>query len=122
MYRIFIETHFASSHQLHGYEGKCRVLHGHTWKVRVDVVSDQINEIGISYDFKALKSVAESVIQKLDHTHINQVPPFDKENPTAENIARFIYREIKSLLPSPIGIQEVTVWESDSHGVSYSET
>lgn len=121
MYRIFIETHFAASHQLHGYQGLCKDLHGHTWKVRVEVETDKTNEIGISFDFKELKSVTESVIQKLDHVHINEVPPFDKENPTAENLARYIFGEVKKHLPSHVLMNQVVVWESANYAVSYSE-
>ena len=121
MYRIFIETHFAASHQLHGYEGPCRVLHGHTWKVRVEVETGQIDKIGISFDFKQLKSVTQSVIQRLDHHHINDIPPFDKVNPTAENLSKYIYEEVKKQLPRAIRISQVTVWESANYAVSYSE-
>lgn len=121
MYRIFIETHFAASHQLHGYEGQCRVLHGHTWKVRVEVETDQIDEVGISFDFKELKAITESVIKRLDHHHINDIPPFDKENPTAENLSRYVYQEVKKQLSSPVCISKVTLWESANYAVSYSE-
>ena len=121
MYNIFIETHFAASHQLHGYDGPCKTLHGHTWKVRVEVKTDHTNDIGISYDFKDLKSLTQSVIQRLDHQHINGIPPFDSMNPTAENLARYIFEEIKRLLPDHARMHEVTVWESATYAVSYSE-
>ncbi|MFH1941351.1 MAG: 6-carboxytetrahydropterin synthase QueD [bacterium] len=121
MYKIFIETHFAASHQLHGYDGPCRALHGHTWKVRVQVTTNRINEIGISFDFKELKTLTESVICRLDHKHINEIPPFDKENPTAENLSRFIFQELKKKLPDHARMSHVTIWESDNYAVSYSE-
>ncbi len=121
MYRIFIDTHFAASHQLHGYQGMCKDLHGHTWKVRVEIVTNRTNEIGISFDFKELKSITESVIQRLDHGHINDIPPFDKENPTAENLARYIYREVRQKLPTFVRISQVTIWESAIYAISYSE-
>jgi 6-pyruvoyltetrahydropterin/6-carboxytetrahydropterin synthase len=121
LYKIFIETHFAASHQLHGYDGPCRALHGHTWKVRVEVTTNRINEIGISFDFKELKTLTESVICRLDHKHINEIPPFDKENPTAENLSRFIVEELKKKLPHHARMSHVTLWESDNYAVSYSE-
>ena len=83
MYKIFVETHFAASHQLHGYQGACKALHGHTWKIRVEVKTSQVDEIGISVDFKELKSDIRSIIDRLDHHHINEIPPFDKMNHTA---------------------------------------
>jgi len=114
LYRIFIETHFAASHQLHGYQGPCRALHGHTWKVRVEVETDKVDKIGISFDFKELKTITESVINRLDHHHINDIAPFDRKNPTAENLSRYIHA-------IHVRISQVVVWESATYAVSYSE-
>jgi len=122
LFRIFIETHFAASHQLHGYQGPCKTLHGHTWKVRVEVETNQLNDIGISFDFKELKSITETVINRLDHHHINDVPPFDKINPTAEHLARYIYEEVKKLIPEYANMSQVIVWESAHYAVSYSNS
>lgn len=121
MYRTFIETHFSAAHQLHGYPGHCGRLHGHTWKIRVEVETDQIDGIGISIDFKQLKEITESVLEPLDHHHINTAPPFDKENPTAENLSRYLYHEIQKRLPSHIRMVQVVVWESEHYAVGYFE-
>lgn len=122
LFTTSIETHFAASHQLHGYEGPCKALHGHTWKVRVEIKTDQTDDIGISFDFKELKAASETVISRLDHKHINETPPFDTINPTAENLAKYIHDEIKDQLPEHIFIHRVTVWESANYAVSYSES
>jgi 6-pyruvoyltetrahydropterin/6-carboxytetrahydropterin synthase len=122
VFRTFIETDFAASHQLVGYQGKCKALHGHTWKVRVEVETDQLNDIGISYDFKELKSITKKVIRKIDHKHINEIPPFDTVNPTAENLAKYIYMNVKEKLPKGINMVQVTVWESANYAISYFET
>jgi 6-pyruvoyltetrahydropterin/6-carboxytetrahydropterin synthase len=121
MYRVFVESHFTAAHQLRGYEGQCGRLHGHTWKVRVEVESGTVDAIGISLDFKELKRLIDAPLERLDHYHINEVPPFDVENPTAENLSRYIYREIRDRLPDGVSVAAVTVWESDKYGVSYSE-
>ena len=121
MFRISVETHFAASHQIYGYEGACGELHGHTWKVEVEVKTDQTDERGISFDFKELKAITESIVQQLDHHHLNEVSPFDRENPTAENLSRYIYEKVSEELPSHINISRVTVWESENYAVSYSE-
>ena len=121
LYRVFIDTHFAASHQLHGYQGACRALHGHTWKVRIEIKTTFVDDVGISFDFKMLKELAHQTIDKLDHNHINDIPPFDELNPTAEHISRYIYDEIKVKLPEHAAMSEVTVWESDSYAISYSE-
>lgn len=121
MYCIFIETKFAASHQLHGYDGPCKSLHGHTWKIRVDVRTDEVDEIGISFDFKALKAITHEVVDRFDHQHINAIPPFDKLNPTAEHLSRYVHDQIKERLPDHVKIAKVTLWESDHYAISYSE-
>ncbi|MCK5145784.1 6-carboxytetrahydropterin synthase QueD [bacterium] len=121
MFRVFIDTHFAAAHQLHGYDGECRALHGHTWKVRVEIETEHQDEIGISFDFKTLKAHVNSIIEKLDHHNVNEVPPFDKINPTAENLAKYIYNEIARVLPDYAKLSQTVVWESDHYAVSYFE-
>jgi len=121
LYTVSIDTHFSASHRLIGYSGPCESLHGHTWKVRVTIQAEQLDEIGITVDFKTLNVIIQSVVQKLDHHHINDIPPFDTINPTAENLAGYLYRSIRGKMPDSVSVSEVTVWESDRYAVSYSE-
>ena len=121
MFTTSIETHFAASHQLHGYDGPCNALHGHTWKVRVEIQTEHTDDIGISFDFKKLKNATENVLSRLDHKHINDTPPFDTINPTAENLAKYIFREVSEKLPECVAMHRVTVWESANCAVSYTE-
>jgi 6-pyruvoyltetrahydropterin/6-carboxytetrahydropterin synthase len=121
VYRTFIDTSFSAAHQLRDYKGLCGQLHGHTWKVRVEVETDSLDKTGMTIDFKDLKTKADSVIGEFDHRCINQISPFDKENPTAENLAKIIYKKMRKILPDNIVVSEVTVWESASYGVKYSE-
>ncbi|MEJ2307397.1 MAG: 6-carboxytetrahydropterin synthase, partial [candidate division WOR-3 bacterium] len=76
---------------------------------------------GMTIDFKDLKTKEDSIIREFDHHCINQVSPFDKENPTAENLAKIVYKRLKEILPENIVVSEVTVWESANYGVKYSE-
>lgn len=122
MYKLKIISDFDAAHQLRGYKGKCENIHGHNWKVEVEVVSESLNEIGIAMDFKELKNLTESIISKLDHTFINQIPPFNEINPSSENIARWIYMALKEKLEnSSIRIHAVTVWESEHASATYFE-
>jgi 6-pyruvoyltetrahydropterin/6-carboxytetrahydropterin synthase len=116
-----VETRFSSAHSIQHYDGPCGELHGHTWKVRVEVLSEKTNQLGLSIDFKDLKKISESVVNRLDHRYINQIKPFDRENPTAENIARYIYQQIEKKLPDGVRLSAVTVWESEATGVTYFE-
>ena len=121
MYTVSIETRFSAAHRLVGYQGHCGRVHGHTWKVRVEVQAEQIDGIGISIDFKELRSLTESVLSRLDHQNINEIPPFDTMNPTAENLSRYIYEEVDKALKAPVRIARVTVWESENHAITYTD-
>ncbi|MEN2986125.1 MAG: 6-carboxytetrahydropterin synthase QueD [Thermodesulfovibrionaceae bacterium] len=122
MYRLKIITNFDAAHQLRGYKGKCEKIHGHNWKVEVEVISDSLNEIGIAIDFRQLRSITEEVVSKLDHTFLNEIPPFNELNPSSENIAKWIFFSIKDKINHyPVKLHAVTVWESDSASATYTE-
>jgi len=122
MYKLKIITDFDAAHQLRGYKGKCENIHGHNWKVEIEVISENLNEIGIAIDFKELKKISDEVVSELDHTFINEIPPFNQINPSSENIAKWIYLNLKSKLEKiPVKLFSVTVWESDNAGATYFE-
>ncbi len=121
MYQISVEQHFDAAHFLRGYQGKCEALHGHRFRVVVKVKSSGVDEIGMAYDFVVLKQHLASILSKFDHTCLNDVPPFEKINPSSENIATAIYNELHpKLAGAPVSISGVEVWESPQSGVSYS--
>ena len=121
MYEISIEQHFDAAHFLRGYQGKCEALHGHRFRVVVKIKSPVVNDIGIAYDFVELKQHLRDILTKFDHTCLNDVPPFDKINPSSENIASTIYNELQpKLVGAPVSLSIVEVWESPQTGVSYT--
>ena len=121
MYQISVEQHFDAAHFLRGYRGKCEALHGHRFRVVIKIESPAVDDIGIAYDFAELKEHLRGIIAKFDHTCLNDVSPFDKINPSSENIASTVYSKLKSrLMGTPVSISCVEVWESPQTGVSYS--
>ncbi len=121
MFQISVAQHFDAAHFLRGYQGKCEALHGHRFRVVVKLKSSRVDEIGMSYDFVVLKQHLASVLSRFDHTCLNDVPPFDKINPSSENIAATIYDELKlKLAGAPVTLSAVEVWESPHSGVAYS--
>ena len=121
MYQISVEHDFDAAHFLRGYQGKCEALHGHRFRAVVKVNASQVDDIGIAYDFKLLKQHLTDILVRFDHTCLNDVPPFDKINPSSENIAATIYNELKpKLAGAPVSIYCVEVWESPQSGVAYS--
>jgi len=122
MYKISVEDHFDAAHALRGYKGKCETLHGHRFRVIVKVTASKLDDIGLAYDFTELKTRLKSILERFDHTTINDIPPFDKINPSSENIASTIYNEIKAALKeAPAELAAVEVWESPESGVEYRE-
>ena len=122
MYSVLIETHFSSAHCLREYDGPCEALHGHNWKVTVAVQADVLDELGMVVDFKVLKQEVGKVIDRLDHTYLNDLPPFDTVNPSSENIAHYIFHEVKKTIDDERKrVSEVCVWESEGSMATYSE-
>ncbi len=121
MYQISVEQHFDAAHFLRGYQGKCEALHGHRFRVVIKIKASKVNDIGIAYDFIELKQHLGDILARFDHTCLNDVLPFDKINPSSENIAATIYNELKQTLAgAPVSLSCVEVWESPQSGVAYS--
>jgi len=121
MYKISVEQHFDAAHFLRGYQGKCESMHGHRFRVVIEVKAPGLNEIGIAYDFTGLKRHLGDILSEYDHTCLNDVPPFDEINPSSENIAATIYDELKvKLTGTPVSISCIEVWESPQSWVTYS--
>lgn len=120
MFEITVRDHIASAHQLHGYDGPCATMHGHTWKIEITVKGDMLDKIGLLTDFKVLKARLKEVIMPLDHVVLNDHPAFKGINPSTENLARIIYAQMK-VKASPLVLKQVQVWESDTASVIYYE-
>lgn len=108
-----VRDEFQAAHYLKDYHGKCEKVHGHTFKVEVEIKVTRLDQTGIGIDFAEIKQKLTQILP--DHAHLNEVFDF---NPSAENLARHFYHELKRLLP----IFKVTVWESDDAAASYSES
>lgn len=119
MWELTVKAHFDAAHALHGYPGECCRLHGHTWDVEATVRGSALDGVGIVYDFKRLKDDLASVIEPLDHAYLNEVAPFDEANPTAENLARYVYEELSARVGREVELVEVAVWESPVARIAY---
>ena len=121
-YTMKILLDFAAAHLLRDYEGVCNRLHGHNWKVEVLVTTTQLDHVGMGVDFKVIKDATRKLIGTLDHRNLNDIPPFDKINPTAENISEYLYCELSKVLNKDgVKVSAVTLWETDRASVTYTE-
>ena len=122
MYEIEIRRTFSAAHQLKGYDGDCRNLHGHNYSVVVTVHATELNEVGIALDFKKLKKALDEVIGVYDHHNLSELPEFAEINPTREILARSIYRQMsRKLNTDEIKVNRVKVGESENSDVVYFE-
>ncbi|MDZ7373744.1 MAG: 6-carboxytetrahydropterin synthase QueD [candidate division KSB1 bacterium] len=121
MYLLRVSTHFDSAHRLAGYSGACERPHGHTWHVQVTVATPELDSVGMGIDFHELEKVVEAVVSHYDHTMLNDLPEFAGQNPTAENLARTLFRQIEAKLPPKCRLVEVEVRESERFSAVYRE-
>ena len=121
MYFLSVETSFSAAHQIKGHEGSCKRLHGHNWKVQVEVSAEKLDKLGIAIDFQKLRALTKQVLNILDHQYLNQLSPFKEMNPTAENLASYIYEQIDSKLPGGIKMKQVSLWEGEKYCVQYNK-
>ena len=120
MYEVTIIKSFSAAHLLSEIGGKCEELHGHNFKVEVTVGSPELNSEGILIDFRLLKKWLKDILDQMDHQHLNDLPFFKSKNPSSENIACFLYREMQSkVADSGIKMLRVKVWESETAAVTY---
>jgi 6-pyruvoyltetrahydropterin/6-carboxytetrahydropterin synthase len=122
MYEVSVDETFAAAHNLRDYHGKCEDLHGHNYKVRVVLSGKELDATGLLYDFVHLKKVIQGVIREMDHKYLNELAPFDKLNPSAENIARHIHDQTARQLhesPNRAAVASVTVWETETSAATF---
>ncbi len=125
MFEVSVEDTFAAGHALRGYRGKCENPHGHNYKVQITLHGEQLDNIGLLFDFKDLKIAMNEVIDRLDHKFINDIEPFTAMNPSAENMAKYFYDEINVLLGDRtngrVRVKQVKMWETDTTVATYFE-
>ena len=122
VYTLKIVTDFASAHTLREYPGACSRMHGHNWKVEVEVMATELDKVGMGVDFKVIKQHTRAVTEQLDHRYLNEIAPFDRINPTAENIAAYIFEQlVDTLNTSSVQVKAVTLWETERACVRYEK-
>ena len=122
MYEVSIRKSFSAAHTL-DIGGKCEDLHGHNFTVDITVRSQDLDSEGLVMDFRVLKGWTDEILNELDHTYLNDLPPFKGLNPSSESVARFIYDRIAEKVQNKnIIVSKVTVWESNTAWATYRGT
>lgn len=118
MYEIRIKADFSAAHNLRNYRGKCERLHGHNWIVEAAFAYKSLGKNGIAIDFRKAKSILKAIVEKLDHTYLNELKALNGVNPTSENIAKLIYDSLKKRNKN---LKSILVWENENSCATYME-
>ncbi len=123
LWRLAVRSEFAAAHALRCYKGKCEAVHGHNFSVEAVVQGDTLTpDTHLLADFSDLKRDLAAVLESLDHKDLNTVPPFDRINPSSENLARYIFQGMAPLVAARgVRMREVTVSERGPQSATYLE-
>jgi 6-pyruvoyltetrahydropterin/6-carboxytetrahydropterin synthase len=125
VYEVSRDFVFSAAHQIRLHPGKCERLHGHNWRVRVHARAGSLSRLGMVVDFADLQRVVSEICSRFDHRNVNEVPPFDELNTTAENLARFVYaeagRRLSEMEGGRVAVSKVEVWENEGSLAVYRE-
>ena len=113
-YKLSVTRSFSSAHCLREYKGRCENLHGHNWKIRAAFYGTELDDTGMLIDFTDIKAHLDKIVAYLDNKFLNEIDPFDRVNPTAENIAAFVLVQLQNVKTENARVCEVEVWESES--------
>ncbi|MBW1983024.1 MAG: 6-carboxytetrahydropterin synthase QueD [Deltaproteobacteria bacterium] len=120
MYELKIVTDFSAAHNLRNFRGKCEALHGHNWKVEVVVRGDSLDQSGVVLDFAEVKQATREVLAEIDHKYLNELPFFTSQNPSSENIARYIFERLcEKIGGQGVTVSRVSAWESADACATY---
>jgi len=120
VFEISVRTRFSAAHHLEGYPGKCAGHHGHNWEVEVFAEGTELDGMGMLLDFKTLKEAVEDVLSAVDHSDLSALEIFRGQNPSSENIAKFVFEELSARLDSDAyRISRVCVRETPDSAAVY---
>jgi len=122
MYEATVRRSFSAAHFLKEIGGKCEKLHGHNFIIEISVASSTLNSEGLVIDFRTVKNWTDQALAELDHSCLNDLPAFRDKNPSAENIAHYIFECIEEKAAGSVCVTRVTVWESKNAKVTYTVT
>ena len=121
MYLVRIERSFSAAHSLL-LGGEREPVHGHDWDVEVTLAGRALDPDGLLLDFHAAERSLERILQPFRNRNLNDVPPFDRVNPSAELVARHVAACMAEGLPAGVGVHAVSVGEAPGCTATYLPT
>lgn len=123
IWRLTVRGDFSAAHALRHYQGQCENMHGHNYAVEMMVEGQTLTpDTELVMDFSVLKRMLRAELETLDHRDLNATPPFDRINPSSENLARYLWQRLEPQLRGlPVRLTGVTVSEKSAQSATYCE-
>lgn len=120
MFEVIVEQPFSAAHYLKDYPGKCAKVHGHNYRVQITIEGEELDKLGMLVEFEVIKQALKPWIDQFDHGFLNEIPPFDQINPSAENLAKHFYTEVtRAIEGSTARVSYVRVFETEKCSAAY---
>jgi 6-pyruvoyltetrahydropterin/6-carboxytetrahydropterin synthase len=111
LFTVSVETHFWASHRLALPDGSKEPLHHHNWAVTADVSSSELDSMGLVMDFRRLRAMVDNIVAVFDNNQLEKLDYFQRNNPSAENVAKYIYEKLEPKLPKDVKLNHIRVVE-----------
>ncbi len=121
LFTVSVETHFWASHQLTLPDGSKESLHHHNWAVTADVSSSELNSMELVTDFRWLKAMVDNIAADFDNIQLEQLDYFQRNNSSAENVAKYIYEKLKPKMPNGLKLNNIKVVEESGCSAKFGE-
>ncbi|UCG58768.1 MAG: 6-carboxytetrahydropterin synthase [Phycisphaerales bacterium] len=121
MFAVSVETEFRASHQLVLSDGSTEDAHDHNWRVLAEVSSERLNDAGLVMDFERLKSAIDNIVAQFENKPLNTIDYFRRHNPSAENVAKYVYEKLELELPGGLGLEHITVVEEPNCSARFTK-
>jgi len=121
MFIISVERYFRASHQLILPDGSKEPVHKHDWMVIADVSSERLNSMGIVMNFQKLQVMIDKIVTTFNNKALESIGFFQKNNPSAENVAKYIYEKLRNELPEGVKLQNIRVVEEPGCSATFHE-
>lgn len=123
IWQLTVREGFSSAHALRHYQGKCENLHGHNYLAEMVVEGETLTkDTELVTDFSILKKILREELAKIDHCNLNEIAPFDKINPSSENIAHYLWHCVKPRLDGyPVTLYSISISEKSAQTATYRE-
>lgn len=121
LFTVSVETHFWASHQLTLPDGSKESLHRHNWAVTANVSSSELDSMGLVTDFRWLKAMVDNIVADFDNIQLEQLDYFQRNNSSAENVAKYIYEKLKPKMPNGLKLNNIKVVEESGCSAKFGE-